>query len=169
MMKMIAAWSAFWGISLKSKLARQTYAISPVLQPSRHDPFDKQDHSRGWLVHAIAMIGQRMDSRFIWFTATNKFHTDVSENSGTPKSSILTGFSSINHPFWGTLIFGNTHTLIQDGTAYQWTSTIIHYCTWAHQPQTSRGRLQIMPSPCRWDERSGGPLGGILLYHISVP
>ena len=34
---------------------------------------------------------------------------DVSENSGTPKSSILTGFSIINHPFWGTPIFGNTH------------------------------------------------------------
>ena len=25
----------------------------------------------------------------------------VSENSGTPKSSILIGFSIINHPFWG--------------------------------------------------------------------
>ena len=34
---------------------------------------------------------------------------DVSENSGTPKSSILIGFSIINHPFWGTPIFGNTH------------------------------------------------------------
>ena len=32
----------------------------------------------------------------------------VSKNRGTPKSSILTGFSSINHPFWGTSIFGNT-------------------------------------------------------------
>ena len=29
---------------------------------------------------------------------------DVSENSGTPKSSILIGFSIINHPFWGTPI-----------------------------------------------------------------
>jgi len=28
---------------------------------------------------------------------------DVSENSGTPKSSILMGFSIMNHPFWGTL------------------------------------------------------------------
>ena len=28
---------------------------------------------------------------------------DVSENGGTPKSSILIGFSIINHPFWGTL------------------------------------------------------------------
>ena len=26
-----------------------------------------------------------------------------------PKSSILKGFSIINHPFWGTSIFGNTH------------------------------------------------------------
>ena len=37
-------------------------------------------------------------------------HVDmgVSENSGTPKSSILIGFSIINHPFWGTTIFGNS-------------------------------------------------------------
>ena len=38
----------------------------------------------------------------------------VSENSGTPKSSILIGFSIINHPFWGTPIFGNTHIDISD-------------------------------------------------------
>ena len=37
-----------------------------------------------------------------------KTHMDVSENSGTPKSSILIGFSIINQPFWGTTIFGNT-------------------------------------------------------------
>ena len=36
-------------------------------------------------------------------------YMDVSGNSGTPKSSILIGFSIINHPFWGTPIFGNTH------------------------------------------------------------
>ena len=36
-------------------------------------------------------------------------YMDVSENSGTPKSSILIGFSIINHPFWGTPIFWNTH------------------------------------------------------------
>ncbi len=33
----------------------------------------------------------------------------VSKNSGTPKSSILIGFSIINHPFSGTPIFANTH------------------------------------------------------------
>jgi len=33
----------------------------------------------------------------------------VSKNRGTPKSSILIGFSIVNHLFWGTPIFGNTH------------------------------------------------------------
>ena len=36
----------------------------------------------------------------------------VSENRGTPKSSILIGFSIINHPFWGIPIFGNTQIMI---------------------------------------------------------
>ena len=43
-----------------------------------------------------------------------KFHVHymgVSKNSGTPKSSILIGFSIINHPFWSTTILGNTHIL----------------------------------------------------------
>ena len=33
----------------------------------------------------------------------------VSENRGTPKSSILIGFSIINHPFLDTSIFGKTY------------------------------------------------------------
>ena len=32
---------------------------------------------------------------------------------GAPKSSILTGFSIINHPFWGTPNFGNTQFLLK--------------------------------------------------------
>ena len=35
-----------------------------------------------------------------------EIYMDVSENSATPKSSILIGFSIINYPFWGTPIFG---------------------------------------------------------------
>ena len=38
-----------------------------------------------------------------------KLYMDVSENSGTPKSSILIGFSIISHSFWGTTIFGNAY------------------------------------------------------------
>ena len=40
-----------------------------------------------------------------------KMNIGVSKNNGTPKSSISIGFSIINHPFWGTPIFGNTHIL----------------------------------------------------------
>ena len=36
----------------------------------------------------------------------------ISKNRCTSKSSILIGFSIINHPFWGTPIFGNTHIYI---------------------------------------------------------
>ena len=36
-------------------------------------------------------------------------HMGVSENSGTPKSSILIGFPIKSRPFWGTSIFGNSH------------------------------------------------------------
>ena len=55
-------------------------------------------------------------SRYLYQTTTepnpkaNHFlYKDVSENRDTPKSSILIGFSIINHPFWGTPIFGNTY------------------------------------------------------------
>ena len=48
----------------------------------------------------------------------------VSKNSGTPKSSILTGFSIINHPFWGTPIFGNTHLYLY----IQYSHILHHYC-----------------------------------------
>ena len=46
------------------------------------------------------------------YTLYFDIYMDVSENSGTPKSSMLIGFSIINHPFWGTPIFGNTHIYI---------------------------------------------------------
>ena len=37
------------------------------------------------------------------------YYMGVSKNRGTPKSSNLIRCSIINHPFWGTPIFGNTH------------------------------------------------------------
>ena len=37
----------------------------------------------------------------------------VSLNGGTPKSSIFMGFSILNHPFWGTFIFGNTNVVVK--------------------------------------------------------
>ena len=37
----------------------------------------------------------------------------------TPKSSILIGFSIINHPFWGTLFLGNTHMTLLESDVEQ--------------------------------------------------
>ena len=55
-------------------------------------------------------------------------HMDVSKNKGTPKSSILVGFSFINHPFWGTPIFGNPHI------SYIRSSKKVYISMFNHQP-----------------------------------
>ena len=48
---------------------------------------------------------------------------DVSENSGTTKSSILKRvFHYFHHPFWGTPIFGNTNIPFQTHFWRQWFS-----------------------------------------------
>ena len=54
-----------------------------------------------WLIRAELEPARRLK----WERQT---YMDVSVTSGTPKSSILVAFSIINHPFWGTPIFGNT-------------------------------------------------------------
>jgi len=46
-----------------------------------------------------------------WFGEDIHLNMGVSLNGGTPKSSILIWFSIINHPFWGTPIFRNTHNM----------------------------------------------------------
>ena len=56
---------------------------------------------------ADATMQSPVDARFFGIILPS--YMDVSENSGTPKSSILLGFSIINHPFWGTPIFGTPH------------------------------------------------------------
>ena len=74
-------------------------------------------------------------------TVTKYSNMGVSKNSGTPKSSNLIGFSIINHPFWGTPIFGNTHIPWLWGKKksrfpFQWTDPHLrcHFLTW-HCPQ----------------------------------
>ena len=46
---------------------------------------------------------------FVPWKRLNYIYIGVSKNRGTHKSSILIGFSIVNHPFWGTPMFGNTH------------------------------------------------------------
>ena len=63
----------------------------------------------------VHMSYLQIKNRGKWFHLDH-IHMGVSKNSGTPKSSILIGFSIINHPFGGpphgTPIFGNIHMLV---------------------------------------------------------
>ena len=73
--------------------------------------------------------------------ARTLMYMDVSQNSGTPKSSILTGFSIINHPFWGIpkidrYIYIYTHTV-----------TIPYVRTWSTRAlwSTTSGAAKVPP------------------------
>ena len=55
--------------------------------------------TEAWICQPVRLEAWLVVSRYM----------DVSKNRCTPKSSILIGFSIINHPFWRTPIFGNTH------------------------------------------------------------
>ena len=64
------------------------------------------------IIHIFAItftIWFYLSIRHQWSTISLTICLGVSKNSGTPKSSILIGFSIINHPFWDTPILGNTH------------------------------------------------------------
>ena len=71
----------------------------------------KKWHLRTYHV-VIALIFLLMCNRCCFLLVYSIFHMGVSKNSGTPKSSILIGISLINHPFWGTHIFGNPHMVL---------------------------------------------------------
>ena len=62
--------------------------------------------AENWGCHPWVETLPRLDS------LSQYSHLGVSENRGSPKSSILIGFSIINHPFWDTPIFGNIHLFI---------------------------------------------------------
>ena len=52
-------------------------------------------------------------SLLVVFLIQNMIQMGVSLNRGTPKSSILMGFSNINHPFWGCSHLWNTPNDVQ--------------------------------------------------------
>ena len=80
--------------------------ISSCQWSFKHLSFFKVPVSQLWLVW--------LDKPLLYYICT--CYVGVSKNNGTPKSSILIGFSIINHPFWGkNLIFGNTHMLCTKG------------------------------------------------------
>ena len=63
---------------------------------------------RRWVASGKADEHHRGEPHRVMAKTPAYWEIGVSKNSATPKSSILKGFSIINHPFWGTTIFGNT-------------------------------------------------------------
>ena len=78
-----------------------------TIRPRQQEKLDvaKKNHGKPPEYPELSLILVLLGGRFNNMCS----YLDVSEYSGTPKSSILIGFSIINHPFWGTPIFGNTH------------------------------------------------------------
>ena len=73
------------------------------------------------------MMGVRW--RFGWSTGD----MDVSLHGGTSKSSILIGFSLVNHPYWGTTILGNPHIPKKTNMTMEkqpWTKMHLNGCKW---------------------------------------
>ena len=58
-------------------------------------------------------LSQKQPSQVVAYRDVSMFDMGVSKNSGTPKSSILIGYSIINHPFWGTSIFWKHPYLVE--------------------------------------------------------
>ena len=85
--------------------------VSLRFSPTFFRCFQVEYSSSSWAVRCDGLQKQcsGVGRGRVFFFTPPKFNMGVSKNSGTPKSSILIGFSIINHPFWGTPIFGNTH------------------------------------------------------------
>ena len=77
----------------------------------------------------------------------------LSCTSGIPESSILIGFSIINHPFWGTTIFGNTHI-----GSYRFRILFIPFYFWCFHSSSFVSLLihwsEPAPKIVRWERSS---------------
>ena len=74
-------------------------SLQQIHPPSGHSPSSRKSFS----------ISRKVFKKINVRSGSKDLCMDVSENSGTPKSSLFVVFSIINHPFWGSPIFGNTH------------------------------------------------------------
>ena len=99
-----------------------TVSTPSALPISNKNPFHEELRGKG-VYRDIYAQGMHQKRSVIYM--------GVSKNGGTPKSSILIGFSIINHPFGGTPIFGNIHIFLSFWTYflkisfYRWLSIFI--------------------------------------------
>ena len=78
--------------------------------PSKKRKDSSERHSIGsFSTSGLGRGGSHLKLHEYFWISKVKLYMGVSKNRGTPKSSILIRLSIINHPFWGTPIFGNTH------------------------------------------------------------
>ena len=72
-----------------------------------------QPEYRSWVAwkipRAVPQFVRQVGEQKSNFTMGYRWYMEVSWNRGTPKSSILMGFSLRNHPFWGSPIYGTPH------------------------------------------------------------
>ena len=105
----------------------------------------------------------------------------VSENSGTPKSSILIVFSIINHPFWGTPILGNTHIIStnfqehnrKENTNSKWKSAFhLNKKSW-HQKRVFLNNLfsfwKFIPTVGFWIFNINLMFPAVLIFFLGTP
>ena len=108
-----------------SRLSKTRSAVTETLvgctSDCTHTPFQYQRLQTVLLLTHSPPTEPCWVIEFLLFPAKQKkTDLDVSENSGTPKSSILIGFSITNHPFWGSPSFGITHLKEIDGLGWLW-------------------------------------------------
>ncbi len=82
----------FGGCRCKSMVVFFSLLLQPAGKP--------QILTDSGLAHQVLLGHQNKRKRRV-----TEINMGVSKNRGTPKSSILIGFSIINHPFWGTTNF----------------------------------------------------------------
>ena len=110
-----------------------------------------------WSKYEVSLVWSFIFLFEIWLCVNISLilqHLGVSKNRGTPKSSNLISFSIINHPFWGTPIFGNTHifpwtsgSTTPRGTAWP-AATLVP--TWHTRPSISSTSTWDRCSPKKW-------------------
>ncbi len=100
-----------WGLMLHASAMCKSIMSMHTKTPWHRSFWSKALHQLAPEVSSLIQLG----FSFVPPVVTNlhqkpSIDMGVSNNrGGPPKSSILIGFSIINHPFWGTPIFGNTH------------------------------------------------------------
>ena len=101
-------------VSFAVSFLRLSHGFFSMFQPNAcgkpHGGRRRAPNGLGFRASKItAALGGPLDGRGIAVDGNQKSgKLGISKNNGTPKSSIFIGFSLINHPFWGTPIFGNT-------------------------------------------------------------